>query len=65
MYVNSRILGNSKMEKNNLLYLKKQNKLPNHTTNKEIQKNRYLNYWNNNIEKEFKKLYPNKFEFYN
>ena len=44
------------LEKQNLLILKKKNQIPNHTTNKTVKTNRYLHYWNEKIENEFKKI---------
>ena len=42
----------------NLIYQKNNNNITNHTTNKDVKLNRYLNYWNEDIEKQFTKLFP-------
>ena len=42
----------------NLIHLKNNNKILRHSTNKSVKKNRYLDYWNNELEEEFNKLFP-------
>ena len=44
--------------KHNLIYQKKKNKLTSHTTNINVDPNRYHNYWNDIIDTEFNKLFP-------
>tara|TARA_A100001015_G_scaffold321314_1_gene451413 strand:- start:656 stop:1405 length:750 start_codon:yes stop_codon:yes gene_type:complete len=44
--------------KHNLIYQKNNNKITNHTTNKDVNPNRYLKYWNDKIDTEFNKLFP-------
>jgi len=48
-----------KCKSSNILNLKKKNKLDkNHTTNFNFDKERWKKYWNNEIDTEFKKLFP-------
>jgi len=48
----------NKCRGHNLLSQKENQKLTNHTTNKKVDKDRYKEYWSENIEREFKKLFP-------
>ena len=43
---------------NNLLNQKRNNKITAHTTNVNVEKNRYKQYWNETIEAEFNRLFP-------
>ena len=42
----------------NLIYQKKEKKLTTHTTNTDVDPNRYQKFWNNEIDTEFKKIFP-------
>jgi hypothetical protein len=44
--------------KNNLVYIKNHGKSLNHSTNIDVKFNRYLEFWNDEIQKEFDKLFP-------